>query len=217
MKYGIGLDCGIASVGYAVMQLDENDDPCRIIRLGSRVFNKAENPQDGASLAAPRREARGMRRRIRRHQHRLERIRYLLVSSGVLSKTELDNLFCGQLCDIYMLRAKALDEPLTAAEFSRVLIHLAQRRGFRSNRKTDAQDKEAGKILSAVSETRKKWNAAAIEPSVKCFIRTRNSGNTNATKAMIMPPRWRGAWLKTKCTKFLKRKGASACRLQVKL
>lgn len=66
MKYGIGLDCGIASVGYAVMQLDENDDPCRIIRLGSRVFNKAENPQDGASLAAPRREARGMRRRIRR-------------------------------------------------------------------------------------------------------------------------------------------------------
>lgn len=152
MKYGIGLDCGIASVGYAVMQLDENDDPCRIIRLGSRVFNKAENPQDGASLAAPRREARGMRRRIRRHQHRLERIRYLLVSSGVLSKTELDNLFCGQLCDIYMLRAKALDEPLTAAEFSRVLIHLAQRRGFRSNRKTDAQDKEAGKILSAVSE-----------------------------------------------------------------
>ena len=41
MKYGIGLDCGIASVGYAVMQLDENDDPCRIIRLGSRVFNKA--------------------------------------------------------------------------------------------------------------------------------------------------------------------------------
>ena len=152
MKYGIGLDCGIASVGYAVMQLDENDDPCRIIRLGSRVFNKAENPEDGASLAAPRREARGMRRRIRRHQHRLERIRYLLVSSGVLSKTELDNLFCGQLCDIYMLRAKALDEPLTAAEFSRVLIHLAQRRGFRSNRKTDAQDKEAGKILSAVSE-----------------------------------------------------------------
>lgn len=152
MKYGIGLDCGIASVGYAVMQLDENDDPCRIIRLGSRVFNKAENPQDGASLAAPRRDARGMRRRIRRHQHRLERIRYLLVSSGALSQTELDNLFSGQLSDIYMLRTKALDEPLTTAEFSRVLIHLAQRRGFRSNRKTDTQDKEAGKILSAVSE-----------------------------------------------------------------
>lgn len=152
MKYAIGLDCGIASVGYAVMQLDENDEPCRTIRLGSRVFNKAENPKDGASLAAPRRDARGMRRRIRRHQHRLERIRYLLVSSGVLSQTEMDNLFSGQLSDIYWLRTKALDEPLTAAEFSRVLIHLAQRRGFRSNRKTDAQEKEAGKILNAVAE-----------------------------------------------------------------
>ncbi len=152
MKYAIGLDCGIASVGYAVMQLNENDEPCRIIRLGSRVFNKAENPKDGASLAAPRRDARGMRRRIRRHQHRLERIRYLLVSSGVLSQTEMDNLFSGQLSDIYWLRTKALDEPLTAAEFSRVLIHLAQRRGFRSNRKTDTQEKEAGKILNAVAE-----------------------------------------------------------------
>ena len=154
MKYAIGLDCGIASIGYAVMQLDENDEPCRIIRLGSRVFNKAENPKDGASLALPRREARGLRRRIRRHQHRLERIRNLLVSSGVLSQEQLDGLFCGKLSDIYMLRAKALDEPLSAEEFARVLIHLAQRRGFRSNRKTDAQDKEAGKLLSAVADNR---------------------------------------------------------------
>ncbi|MGN0570439.1 MAG: type II CRISPR RNA-guided endonuclease Cas9, partial [Candidatus Fimenecus sp.] len=160
MKYSIGLDCGIASVGYAVMQLDENDEPCRIIDLGSRIFTKAENPKDGASLALPRREARGARRRRRRHRHRLDRIRYLIVQNNILDQDELDNLFSGQLSDIYMLRTKALDEPLSDKEFARVLINLAQRRGFKSNRKSDAKDKEAGKLLKAVSENQKLMETA---------------------------------------------------------
>lgn len=155
MKYAIGLDCGIASVGYAVMELDSNDEPCRIIRLGSRIFKEAENPKDGSSLALPRREARGTRRRIRRHQHRLERIRHFIVSQNLLTETQLDNLFKGQLSDIYMLRTKALDEKISDDEFARILINLAQRRGFKSNRKSDASDKEAGKLLSAVSENQR--------------------------------------------------------------
>ena len=151
MKYSIGLDCGIASVGFAVMELDSNDEPSRIIKLGSRIFDKAENPKDGASLAFPRREARGTRRRIRRHQHRNERIRFLLVEEGVISQEELEKLFSGQLEDIYYLRCKALDESVSNTEFARILIHLAQRRGFKSNRKSDAKDDEAGKLLKAVS------------------------------------------------------------------
>ena len=151
MKYGIGLDCGISSVGYSVMELNSNDEPVRIVKLGSRIFDKAEHPKDGSSLALPRREARGARRRIRRHQHRIERIRYMIVSNGLLSQNELDNLFVGKLSDVYELRTKALDEIVTNQEFARILINLAQRRGFKSNRKTDAKDKEAGKLLTAVS------------------------------------------------------------------
>lgn len=151
MKYGIGLDCGISSVGYSVMELNSKDEPVRIVKLGSRIFDKAEHPKDGSSLALPRREARGARRRIRRHQHRIERIRYMIVSNGLLSQNELDNLFVGKLSDIYELRTKSLDEIVTNQEFARILINLAQRRGFKSNRKTDAKDKEAGKLLTAVS------------------------------------------------------------------
>ena len=40
------------------------------------------------------------------------------------------------LGDPYSLRATALDSPLSAHEFGRVLLHLVQRRGFLSNRKT---------------------------------------------------------------------------------
>lgn len=158
MSYAIGLDCGITSVGYAVMELDEGGDPRRIIRLGSRIFPSAENPKDGSSLAAPRREARSTRRRLRRHRHRIERIRFLLVEEGVLSQEQLDHLFDGPVSDIYALRVDALERALTNEEFARVLIHLAQRRGFKSNRKIDKEDKENGKLLAAVSS-----NAALME------------------------------------------------------
>ena len=155
MKYAIGLDVGIESVGYAVLELDSYDQPFRIERLGSRIFDRAEHPKDGSSLAVPRREARGARRRLRRHRHRLERIRGLIVSSGILSSEQLQQLFEGELTDIYEVRTKALDELVSREDFARILIHLAQRRGFKSNRKAvDEADAEGGKLLKAVSANR---------------------------------------------------------------
>lgn len=79
VPYGIGLDIGVASVGWAVVALDKNNSPYGIISMGSRIFDAAEHPKTGASLAAPRREARSARRRLRRHRHRNERIRGLIV------------------------------------------------------------------------------------------------------------------------------------------
>ena len=152
MAYGIGLDIGIGSVGYTTVALNESDEPCGILRMGCRIFDAAEHPKTGASLAAPRREARSARRRLRRHRHRLERIRSLLVSAGLITPEALTSLYAGKLENIYTLRTRALDERLSDGELCRVLIHLAQRRGFKSNRKSDASDKEAGKLLSAVSE-----------------------------------------------------------------
>ena len=156
MSYCIGLDCGITSVGYAVLELDSNEEPCRIISLGSRVFPAAENPKDGSSLALPRREKRGQRRRIRRKRHRNERIRNLIVSSGILTQEELNKLFEGKgLSDIYQIRYEALSRKLTNQEFARVLIHLSQRRGFKSNRKNVKENDDEGKLLSAVTENSK--------------------------------------------------------------
>ena len=64
MHYVLGLDIGIASVGWAVLALDTQDDPVRILDLGSRIFERAEVPKTGESLAAPRRTARGARQKI---------------------------------------------------------------------------------------------------------------------------------------------------------
>ena len=155
MKYIIGLDMGITSVGFATIMLDEKDEPCRILRMGSRIFEAAENPNDGSSLAAPRREKRSMRRRLRRKRHRKERIRALIINSGIMTATQIDEIYesKNQLTDIYQIRSEALDRRLNTEEFVRLLIHLSQRRGFKSNRKADTQEKnsEAGKLLTAVS------------------------------------------------------------------
>ena len=150
LPYGIGLDIGITSVGWATVALDENDRPYGIIGMGSRIFDAAEQPKTGESLAAPRREARSARRRLRRHRHRNERIRALILRENLLSDEQLLHLFDGKLSDIYSLRVKALDERVSNEEFARILIHISQRRGFKSNRK-GAASKEDGELLAAIS------------------------------------------------------------------
>lgn len=155
MYYKIGLDIGITSVGWAAVELNTEDEPIRIIDLGVRIFDAAENPKDGASLALPRREARSARRRLRRHRHRLERIKYLLEQEKCMTREEIAAIYDSgqQLEDIYHIRVRALDEALTKEEWVRLLIHLAQRRGFKSNRKSDTQsDKETGRLTQAVAE-----------------------------------------------------------------
>ena len=41
LKYVVGLDIGITSVGWATLLLDSQDEPVRILDLTSRIFDKA--------------------------------------------------------------------------------------------------------------------------------------------------------------------------------
>lgn len=148
--YGIGLDIGIASVGWAVVALNENAEPYGLIRCGSRIFDKAEQPKTGESLAAPRREARSTRRRLRRRSLRKADLYELMAQNGLPGRAEIEEAVqAGHLPDIYALRVQALDDPVTAMDFARILLHLMQRRGFRSNRKADDAQKD-GKLLQAI-------------------------------------------------------------------
>lgn len=93
-KYILGLDLGIASIGWAVYETPNiPSNSGRIIDCGVRIFDAAENPKDKSSLSADRRNARGMRRTIRRKAYRLSCVRKQLVESGLISTIELQNLF----------------------------------------------------------------------------------------------------------------------------
>lgn len=151
MNYRIGLDIGIASVGWAVLENGEKDEPKRIVDLGVRIFDVAEIPKTGASLAAPRREARTTRRRLRRRRHRLERIRHLLEKQSIITEEKLKAYYeSSNLPSVYELRVDALERKLRSEELAQILIHIAKHRGFKSTRKAETKEKEGGEVLSAV-------------------------------------------------------------------
>ena len=77
----IGLDIGIASVGWAVLA------PNRIVALGVRAFDKAETAKEGDSLNLVRRSARLMRRRLRRRAWRLKKLTRLLKRHRLIDDT----------------------------------------------------------------------------------------------------------------------------------
>lgn len=158
LRYTLGFDIGIASVGWAVLENNIDGEPIKIERLGVRIFDKAEQPKTGASLAEPRREARGQRRTIRRRRHRKDRIKQLIQQNDIMTRVEMAEMFEHLQFEtsVYELRVQALERALTKQEFVRVLIHLAQRRGYKSNSKSEeAKDKENGKVKSAISENKK--------------------------------------------------------------
>ncbi|MEG9482507.1 type II CRISPR RNA-guided endonuclease Cas9 [Mannheimia sp. HC-2023] len=149
LRYILGLDLGIASVGWAIVEIDENGFPIRLIDVGVRTFDKAEVAKTGESLALARRLARSTRRLIRRRAFRLLKGKRLLKQHNVINKEALTTL----PTDCWTLRVKGLDERLSPTEWSAVLLHLLKHRGYLSQRKNEAKsaDKEMGALLSGVA------------------------------------------------------------------
>ena len=156
INYILGLDIGIASVGWAMVEIDEEENPIRLIDLGVRIFERAEVPKTGDSLAMARRLARSVRRLTRRRAHRLLRARRLLKREGVLQAADFDeNGLIKSLPNTpWQLRAAALDRKLTPLEWSAVLLHLIKHRGYLSQRKNEGEtaDKELGALLKGVAD-----------------------------------------------------------------
>ena len=153
LNYLLGLDIGIASVGWAVI----NEDKKRIEDLGVRVFNAAENAKDGSSLALPRRMARGRRRLTRRKAYRIQRVKNLMIKCNVISEEEYSKLFDTRKFqkDVWQLRYEGLNRKLNQEEWVRILINLCKRRGFKSNRKNEAKDNELGVIIQSIRNNQK--------------------------------------------------------------
>ncbi|MBX9865496.1 MAG: type II CRISPR RNA-guided endonuclease Cas9 [Burkholderiales bacterium] len=153
MSYTFGFNLGISNIGWAVYDTQNN----ALVKLGVHTFDPAEHPKDGKSLALPRREARGQRRRIRRRAYRMKSIRSYLINSGLITHGAMELLYKtpGQGIDqynVYELRTRALDSLISNHDLVKILIHLAKHRGFKSNRKGEAKDKDSQKMKLAMRE-----------------------------------------------------------------
>lgn len=132
----IGLDIGIASVGWAVLL------PDRILALGVRAFDRAEN-EKGEPLNLARRMNRTARTRLERRVLRLKRLRRVLHTAGLAASSDPIAFATPSRSrfdppnDPWHLRAEALDRKLTPNEWARVLYHLVKHRGFYAARRSE--------------------------------------------------------------------------------
>ena len=157
MKKRFAFDLGTNSIGWAVYEVVASDSgratlqPIRLLDLGVRIFSDGRDAQSKQSLATDRRDARSARRRRDRYIQRRTWLMQELVHTGLMPQDEGERKKLEKL-DPYVLRKRALDEELTLYEIGRVFFHLNQRRGFKSNRKTDAGDDEASNMKQAIQE-----------------------------------------------------------------
>jgi CRISPR-associated endonuclease Csn1 len=82
----LGLDCGIASVGWAVLDLAEDGSDGRIAGCGTRMFDTPETDKERRPKSELRRMYRGQRRVIRRRKQRMNAVRRLLQPAWTAAK-----------------------------------------------------------------------------------------------------------------------------------
>lgn len=167
----LGLDLGIASIGWAL--IDESGGKRALLNWGSRIFQAGMDDDiasgKGVSRAAECRQKQALRKQYHRRRERKEQLVDAMICGGLLKRVpdagffrEIDSRLLGSFPEAmrrqtahlipYLLRKNALDRPLAPEEVARAIFHLAQRRGFLSNRKKDVKSEETGVIKGGIAE-----------------------------------------------------------------
>ncbi|SDK46822.1 type II CRISPR RNA-guided endonuclease Cas9 [Sediminibacillus albus] len=152
----LGLDIGIGSVGWGVIDQNQN-----IIDAGVRLFPEADK-----SFNESRRSYRGTRRLLRRRQHRIDRL-YQLLDEYQIWKIVDSADYQKYNVTPYHLRLKGLKEALTDEELTIALIHLAKRRGIHNLDIAD-EEKTSSNELSTYDQVKK--NNKLLKDKYVCEI-----------------------------------------------
>ena len=184
----LGLDLGTNSLGWALLKKEaDSKQPNQIIDAGVRVFEAGMEGDIASGRAesrcAERRDARSIRRGLARRRRRMLKLQHLLQKFSLLPPgedieeiiKELDRdirVYCRSINQEtrpsdsvlahtypYFLRALALDNELPPFYLGRAIYHLAQRRGFWSNRKS-LSDSEKGVVKEGISQLAKDMKEA---------------------------------------------------------
>lgn len=113
-KYVLGLDIGISSCGYGVIDLETG----KFVDYGVRLFKEGTAEEN-----EKRRGARSRRRLTSRRHTRIMDMQKLLKENGIMS----DDYH--PLQNVYELRCKGLNEKLTNDELTAAILHITKHRG----------------------------------------------------------------------------------------
>jgi len=182
-NYILGLDLGTNSVGWAVVECDDQSKPIALADFGVWIMadDSIEQDQTDGQVSTQRRQrglVRRARRNLRRRRQRRNKLLSILLRVGLLPEDEKQRVDVlnefgtnDNPQDPYSLRAKALDNPLQKYELGKVLYHFVRHRGYLSTRDLIAgketeptapktgkelteQEKEEQGILGAITRTK---------------------------------------------------------------
>ncbi len=169
IKYVLGLDIGIGSLGWAVVR---NDEFTRIENFGVRIFDSGEEKNGKERTSQQRRAFRAGRRLTRRRAHRKSRIKYLLQQCGLVTIQEIDAYFSGREKDIISTRVRALDERISPVEIAACLIHLSNNRGLQEfydipDDEMDDESKAERDSLDSIKSLLRKGNYRTVAEMIE--------------------------------------------------
>lgn len=151
MKKVLGLDLGVASIGWALV--GEETEKRNILGMGSRIIPLSADDKNEFSSgnAISKNQARTRKRTQRRGYDRYQLRRKFLIDA--LKKNnmlpdedlvKLDKLF------LWKLRSNGVTEKLELKEIGRVLLHINQKRGYKSSRSDANLDKKDTEYVALV-------------------------------------------------------------------
>lgn len=155
MKTVLGLDLGTNSIGWALIELDENNIPIRIVAMGSRIIplstSDKEEFQRGLSITKnqSRTVSRTQRKGYDRKQLKKSYLKKILNKYNIFPSDELLKL---PMLDLWKLRSDSANpnENISAEQLGRILYMLNQKRGYKSARSEANADKKDTDYIQAV-------------------------------------------------------------------
>ena len=153
MKKILGLDLGTTSIGWALINVDENNNPNDIQNMGVRIVPLSENEGDkftkglDITINADRTRARGARRNYDRYQLRRQALTDKMRQLDMLPDEHLIKL---PMMELWQLRANAVTKKISLNELGRILYHLNQKRGYEHSR-TDANDSKQREYVKEIN------------------------------------------------------------------
>ena len=157
MKKILGLDLGVGSIGWSLIESDENNTPSQIIAMGSRIvpLSADDSTQFSKGQAITKNQDRTAKRTARkgydRYQQRRTNLTIEFRKLGMLPDEQLIKL---PVLDLWQLRADAatLGKQVSLPELGRVLYHINQRRGYKHAKADEGGDSKQREYVANVNK-----------------------------------------------------------------
>lgn len=154
----LGLDLGIASIGWALVEESKNESS-KIIKLGVRVnpltTNEKKKFEEGKAITtnSNRTKNRSARRNLQRFKLRRDKLIKILLANNFIDKsTALTEIGNHSTYQTLKTRAKAATEQVSLESLARIFLSINKKRGYKSSRKIKSDND--GKEIDNIQITR---------------------------------------------------------------